>query len=224
MVSGMVVGSTGLVGKHLVKEMSASGRFNSIIALVRKKQFDHVAGVEEKITIFSDNESLEKLKTVDHVFCCLGTTIKKAGSKKTFKVVDLEIPFQLAKWAEKRKVKSFSIITSMGANPNSKIFYNRIKGRVEKEISKLSIPKIHIFRPSLILGKRDEFRLGELCGKSIFKILSPLLIGSLARFKAIHARDIARGMLLHLSDPREGVKIIESNSILLKNGANPKHD
>ena len=147
------------------------------------------------------------------MFCCLGTTIKKAGSREAFRFVDFELPVRLAKWAESNKAESFSIVTSMGADSSSSIFYNRVKGEVEQQIQEYSIPRINIFRPSLIMGKRKEFRLGEIVGKVVFLILNPLMIGVAKKYRGIHAENIAKGMIYHLDKLQEGVHIIESDKI-----------
>ena len=136
----------------------------------------------------------------------------KQGQKE-FRFVDFHLPV-FANWAKKNNCDTFSLVSSMGADSKSKIFYNRTKGDVEEEI-KLSFSKTQIFRPSLIMGKRNEFRLGELLGKGVFTLLNPLMVGTLKKYKAIHARDIAQGMVGHLSKNQYGVKVVESNEIMI---------
>ena len=209
----LILGSTGLVGKHVLQEVVKSDRFSSVTALVREKQFHSEGKVKEIVFDFKNQLLLESLQPVHHVFCCLGTTIKKAGSKKNFRFVDYDLPLRFAKWAEQTKAESFSIITSMGADAMSNFFYNKVKGEIEDEIIKLNIPTIKIFRPSLIMGKRDELRIGELIGKTIFFFVNPIMIGSAKKYKGIKAKMIAKGMIYHLNKNQKGLTIINSDEI-----------
>ena len=213
MRSALIVGGTGLVGGYLVDQLLRSDDFSSVTALVRKKGLPFSEKINEVVFDFKSEESFLELDHCKHVFCCLGTTIKKAGSKEAFRFVDFELPVKLAKWAESNKAESFSILTSMGADSSSSIFYNRVKGEVEQQIQDCSIPRIHIFRPSLIMGKRKEFRIGEIMGKVVFSILNPLMIGVAKKYRGIHAENIAKGMIYHLDRLQEGVHIIESDKI-----------
>ena len=126
--------------------------------------------LEQTVFDFQDYSCLDDLLPVRDIFCCLGTTIQTAGSKKAFCFVDFELPLRFAQWAEKTGAESFSIVTAMGANPSSRIFYNQVKGNIEEEVKKLNIPTVRIFRPSLILGPRKEFRIGEIIGLSLIHI------------------------------------------------------
>ena len=213
MSSCLVVGSTGLVGTLLVKELVLSDDFDLVVALVRETQFTNTGKLTEVKIDFNDPKALGNLQSVDHIFCCLGTTIRKAGSKEAFRYVDYELPVSFARWAEQTKAESFSIVTALGADSASKIFYNQIKGEVEDKIKEFNIPKIQIFQPSLILGKRIEFRVGELIGKAIFKTINPLFFGPLSKYRGIEAIAIARGMITYLKNSTNGINIIESNSI-----------
>ena len=213
MNSCLVVGGTGLVGKNLIKELEASNDFDLVYVLVRKKQFIGTKKTKEIVFDFTEKERLQSLDPVNHVFCCLGTTIKKAGSKKRFRYVDLELPVSFAMWAEQKMVDSYSIVTALGADSSSKIFYNQVKGEVEDEIKKRNIPKIQIFQPSLILGKRTEVRFGEITWKILFKCISPLFLGPLKKYRGIRADVIAKGMVNHLKNSQNGISVFESHLI-----------
>jgi len=213
-MNALVVGGTGLVGRHLVKALLDSDAFSLVTVVVRKKFFKKHPKLKEILFNFNDKKSLESLEAPDHLFCCIGTTIKKAGSQKKFKDVDFGIPLLFGNWSERSNVRSFSIVTSMGADRGSKIFYNRVKGEVENKIKKMSIPKINIFRPSLILGNRDESRPGEKLAQVVFKIINPLFFGPVKKYKAIEAKKIATGMVYYLEkDMGGGTHIIESDMI-----------
>ena len=213
MNTALVIGATGLVGSHLVQELLNSTNYESIVVLVRRSIFSAHPKLTEKEFDFNNLISFENLELADHVFCCLGTTIKTAGSKTAFKFVDYELPLRFAKWSEKSNVKSFSIVTAMGANSNSLFFYNRVKGDLEVDIKQLQIPKIQIFQPSLIMGRRMEFRFGELIGKWIMTFLNPFMLGPLRKYRGIHAKTIAKGMIHHLSNKGDGIDVFASDQI-----------
>ncbi len=213
MQSSLIIGATGFVGSYLVQEILNSPTFDSVTALVRKPTFTTHPKLKEIIFDFRDETAIESLEPVNHVFCCLGTTIKTAGSKEAFRFVDYELPLRFARWAESTHAESFSIVTAIGANSDSSIFYNQVKGNVEDEIKTLNIPTIQIFQPSLIMGPRKEFRLGELIGKGIMAILNPLMIGPGKKYRGIHAQTIAKGMVHHLEKSNPGITIFESDKI-----------
>jgi len=213
MKTALVVGSTGLVGELLVKELVSSSSFDLVFAIVRKKHFNTKKKLKEIVFDFNNPKSFQTLEAVDHVFCCLGTTIKKAGSKESFRYVDFDLPLSFANWAEETQADTFSTVTALGADSSSKIFYNKVKGELENRLKEFNIPTIQIFQPSLILGKRKEFRIGELIGKAVFKCINPFLFGLLKKYRGIEAVLIARGMVSYLKNCSGGVNVIESHLI-----------
>jgi uncharacterized protein YbjT (DUF2867 family) len=213
MTHALIIGSTGFVGSYLIQELFNSPNFDSVIVLVRRSVFDSNPKLREIIFDFENKDAINDLEPVNHVFCCLGTTIKTAGSKDAFRFVDYELPLRFAQWAEKIKADSFSIVTAMGANSDSSIFYNRTKGELEDEIKKLSISIIQIFQPSLIMGPRKEPRFGELIIKGLMTVINPIMIGPLKKYRGIHAKTIARGMVFHLDNSGQGVSVFESDKI-----------
>ncbi|MCF6353069.1 MAG: oxidoreductase [Cyclobacteriaceae bacterium] len=158
----------------------------------RRLEWEHEK-LEQVIVNF---EALGELKMkADIVFCCLGTTIKKAGSKEAFKKVDFEYPKLLALFALQIGATSFHIITAMGTNAKSNIFYNKIKGEIEEELKLQSFGQLHCYRPSLLLGERKESRLMKTIGQVVMKGLGFLFIGGLKNYKAISADKVANFML-----------------------------
>lgn len=140
-------------------------------------------------------ETYQAAVGADHVFCCLGTTIKKAGSQAAFRVVDLEYPLSVARAAAAGGAGEYLIVTAVGADPDSAIFYNRIKGEVEQALRALSFPRgVKIFRPSMLLGDRGEPRPLERAAAALMKATAPLFGGGLARYRAIDAAQVARAM------------------------------
>ena len=180
---------------------------------MRKPSFESHPKLKEIIFDFENQSEMESLEPVNHIFCCLGTTIKTAGSKDAFRYVDFELPVRFAQWAEKINGDSFSIVTALGANSESSIFYNQVKGDIENKIKKMSIPKIQIFQPSLIMGPRKESRFGELIGKGVMTLLNPIMIGPAKKYRGIHAKTIAQGMVFHLANSGSGLSVFESDQI-----------
>lgn len=211
--TAVVAGSTGLVGNHLVQILAQSQEYEAVIALVRKGSnviYDGVFTVEADYQRLGDfAENLQ----ADDVYCCLGTTMKKAGSKANFYQVDHTFPFELAKIAEKNRSTRYNIVTASGANSESLFYYNRVKGDVEKAIMNLNIPNINIFRPSLLLGSRSEKRVGEQVGAVLAKLINPLMLGRLKRYRAIKGEDVAKAMYLVSQLDTTGIHIYESDKI-----------
>jgi uncharacterized protein YbjT (DUF2867 family) len=146
----------------------------------------------------------------DEIFCCLGTTIKVAGSKPAFYKVDHDYVLTIAQTSYSNGAKKFALISSMGANKNSSLFYNKTKGAIEEAVTGVGYESLYIFRPSLLLGQRADFRLGEIVGKSIMKIFSFAIPD---KYKAIEARQVARAMIACMNEGKTGVHILESDSI-----------
>lgn len=192
--SALIVGATGLVGAQLVKQLCESNHYISVTALVRNKlPFEH-----SKLTVHQvnfDAISEENVQFVDDVFCCLGTTRKKAGTREQFEKVDVEYPLHIAALAKHAGAHHFIVITAMGANEKSFAYYNRVKGKLEEQLQALHFPKLSIVRPSLLVGNRPELRLGEKSGELVLKIVNPLLVGPLKRYRAINANQVAEAML-----------------------------
>jgi len=145
--------------------------------------------------------------------CCLGSTIKKAGSKEAFYKVDHDYVMTFARLAEKAQAQKLLIISAMGADAKSRFFYNRVKGEMERDLRSLQIPQIEIFRPSLILGERKEARAGEALGQKLSPMMNALMIGSLKKYRAITAIDIAKAMSIAVFNFHPGHFIYESDEI-----------
>jgi uncharacterized protein YbjT (DUF2867 family) len=148
------------------------------------------------------------------VFCCLGTTIKKAGSQEVFRKVDYAYPLRIAELAIANGAEQLLIVTALGADPNSRIFYNRVKGEIEQAISKIPFRAIHIFRPSILVGNRRESRPGERIGIAAMKFFSFLMVGSWRKYRPIRAELVARAMIAAAKMSRYGISIYESDEIM----------
>lgn len=211
--SAIVFGSSGLIGKALVKQLLSNPNYGEVLCFNRQKQNISDPKYKEVIDDLTDLKKLSDFRFGDEVFCCLGTTIKKAGTKAHFEKVDHDLPLEIAKLAEKKKVKHFLVVSSMGSKAESNNFYLRTKGRMEEAVKKLNIPQITIVRPSMLLGNRSEFRFGEEIGKVGMKIFKPLLSGRWKKYRAIHVDDVSSAMVIIANSSPTSQVIFESNEL-----------
>lgn len=193
--TALVFGATGLVGKHLVKVLIHNMRYSSVKVFARRplniehpKVLEHVVDVED-VSSYSDQIR------GDDLFIAIGTTLRKAGSVAREEEIDRYMVVRIATEAQKRGVSRIAVVSSLGADAGAKNFYRRIKGQMENDIMSLKFHRIIIVRPSLLLGKRDDFRLLEEVAKVFARVLGPLFIGKLAIYRAIHARTVAYAMI-----------------------------
>ena len=207
----LVVGGSGLVGSYLIQELLDNARYSRVISLGRSLMPLKHEKLEQKIVDFDNLEPLSQ--QFDDVFCCLGTTINKAGSQENFRKVDFNYPVNVAEWALEQGATQFILNTSMGADASSSIFYNKVKGEVEKVISSLGFRTCIIVRPSLLLGPRQEFRFGESMAKLFMGGLGFLFVGKLKKYKAIHASTVASAMIALASMDEPGVIVYESDQL-----------
>jgi uncharacterized protein YbjT (DUF2867 family) len=184
-----------------------------IILPVRKLKSFGDSRVKEEIVDFSKLENYSSSFASDIVFCTLGTTINKAGSQEKFKEVDYEFVIKSARAAQESKAKKFILVTALGSDANSLVFYNRVKGEVERDVCLLSIPVIGIFRPSLLLGERSETRIGEKIGEIAASIFSFAFQGSIKKYKPIQAKAVAHAMIQFAKSNKQGIHIFESDEI-----------
>jgi uncharacterized protein YbjT (DUF2867 family) len=208
-----VIGSTGLVGGHLLRLLANDKSFSEVYSIARRSQDIQHNRIKSIAIDFDNLERYKSSLTTDIVFCALGTTIKKAGSKEQFIKVDYDYVLNSAKICKENGVSKFLVVTALGSDPNSLVFYNQVKGKLEQELGNLQLPFLGIFRPSLLLGERGEVRTGEKFGEILLGGLSFALQGPLRKFRAIRAEDVARAMIQISKEPLSGVNIYESDKI-----------
>jgi uncharacterized protein YbjT (DUF2867 family) len=206
--TALLIGATGLVGKQVLLNLLESTDYSEVKALTRKSlNIRHLKLTE----IIFDFENPDKaVVKADDVFCCLGTTIKKAGSEEAFKKVDLEYPLKIASLAKINGAEKYLIVSSMGADSKSVFFYNRVKGEVQDKLASFNFDSLHILQPSLLLGEREERRLGEKIGEVLAKLFGPLMSGSLKKYKAIDSAKVARAMVVLAQKQDKGIFIHNS--------------
>ena len=207
MKTALIAGYTGLVGRELLNLLLASDQYEKIIAIGRRK-----LGIEHnKLTeVVIDFDNMVINDHVDDVFCCLGTTMKKAGSREKFRMIDFQYPLNLAIVGKNNGAKTFVLISANGANVHSFFFYNRVKGELEAAIDRLAFTCYEIVRPSLLLGDRSETRFGEDIGKLFMRVFGFLFIGPLKNVKGIKASSVARAMIYLANDGSSGKRVHNS--------------
>ncbi|MCU0471805.1 MAG: NAD(P)H-binding protein [Bacteroidales bacterium] len=210
--TAIVFGATGLVGNLLLEELINCGNYKAIRIFVRQTTDVSEPSVEEIITDFSLPESfLSKIEGND-LFICTGTTIRKAGSVANVEKIDRDLPAVVAEAAHKNGVKKIAVVSSIGADTNSKNYYLRIKGEMEENILKMGFEKTVIVRPSILLGERKEIRAGEIVGKAVMKAIQPVFTGKFRKYRPIHGRDVAKAMI-SLLEKEAGKNIFESDEL-----------
>jgi uncharacterized protein YbjT (DUF2867 family) len=211
--TAIILGATGLTGNTILQKLIEDQRYVSIKLFSRSK----IDGLPKKVTQYiGDILNLEQFKaefTADEVYCCIGTTTKKTPNKELYKSIDYGIPLAAAKLAKENNIPTLLVISAMGANKNSKVFYNKTKGEMEYDVLQQNIKHTFILRPSLIGGERKENRLLEKIGITIFKVIEPLYIGQLKKYKIISAKSIAKAMIILANNTSITEVIITSNDI-----------
>jgi len=211
--TAIILGATGLVGGIVLQKLIEDEAYTAIKLFSRNK----IEGLPIKVKQFLGNilqlENFEKDFEADEVFCCIGTTAKKTSDKTVYKAIDYGIPVTAAKLSKRNNIPTFMVVSAMGANARSNIFYNKTKGEMERDVLQQNIKNTYILQPSIIGGNRKETRSGEKIGLFIFKIIQPLFIGKLQNYKIIEAEEIAQAMVNLANSKNSKEKIITSNTI-----------
>ncbi len=217
-----LAGATGLVGGFVLKQLIASERYARVVVVTRRTIQAEDPKIDQRVVNFGQLAAMDlDLPAADDVFCALGTTIKKAGSQEAFRHIDLDFPLALANKALACNAKQFLLVSSVGANAKSKNFYLRTKGELEDAVSALPFKAIHIFRPSVLVGPREERRAAERAGIVFMKLVSPMLVGGLRKYHPIEAEDVARSMVSAAAREGSGKSVYEYNEMmaLIRSGA-----
>ncbi len=206
-----IAGATGLVGRHLTELLLESSRHAGVLAVGRRAP----TVTHQKLTVIpSDLQAIPSLTAIDDAFCCLGTTIKNAGSQAAFRAVDFDMVLNFAKAAKLGGAKRFLVVSSLGANAKSPVFYNRVKGEMEQALMRMEFKSLTILRPSFLLGDRAETRAGEKIGIAMFSALAPLMIGPARKVRPVRAKDVAKAMLTIAGSEALGTMVLESDQII----------
>ena len=213
MKTALIIGSTGLIGSELLNLLLESSQYAKVITFVKRDTGIKHPKLTQHIIDFDKPETYKDLVVGDDFFCTIGTTIKKAGGKKDFRKVDFEYPRQFAAFALQNKVQKYFIISSLSADANSGNFYLKTKGEIQDFLKDCNFESVAVLQPSLLLGNRTEFRLGEKVGAFFMKTLSFLFLGNLKKYKPIEGKTVAKALLKIAKTNNIGFKIYESDAI-----------
>jgi uncharacterized protein YbjT (DUF2867 family) len=213
MKTALMIGSTGLIGSYLLELLLDSNDYEKVITFVKRDSGIQHPKLTQHIVDFDKPETYKSFIKGDDFFCTIGTTINKAGSKEAFRKVDFTYPSQFATFATQNKVKQFLIVSSLGADLNSGNFYLKTKGEIEAFLRDSSFDSVSVLQPSLLLGNRTEFRLGEKVGTFFMKTFSFLFLGKLKKYKPIESAAVATVLLKVAQRNDQGFKIYESDTI-----------
>jgi uncharacterized protein YbjT (DUF2867 family) len=213
MKTALLAGATGLVGSALLPLLLASERYAKVIVVGRRPVAVQHPKLVQVVTELSQLEAVRLRLIADDVYCCLGTTMRQAGSKAAFYEVDFLHVVKLAALTAANFASQFLVVSSMGADADSRFYYNRVKGEMEAAVRQAPFRAIHIFRPSLLLGERTAPRLGERLGAFFLKLASPLLRGNWRHYRPVAAITVAQAMLRAAEDDGGGIRVHESGAL-----------
>ncbi len=209
----LIFGSTGAVGKHILSQLLANSSFDLIKTFGRRSQ-EIAADRHQHFTIdFDQLEQAADLIVGTHLFYCIGSTIKQAGSKDMFRKIDFEYGQQIAKIAKQNKVQHFCLVSSIGANSSSSTFYLKIKGQLEDEVKALNFPSTHIVQPSMLDNRNTDIRLGEVIATPIMKVANVLTFNAFKNYKPIDVSVVATALIQSSLQNQSGVHILRGDAI-----------
>jgi uncharacterized protein YbjT (DUF2867 family) len=205
-----IAGASGLTGSHTLQLLLEHPQVEQVIAIGRSPlQMMHPRLQQ----VMLQQQKLTTPVSADAFICCLGTTIKKAGSKEAFEAIDRYLPVNLAKTLQQQGCKIAAVVSAMGANKHSIVFYNRIKGLMEADMQQAGFDSLHLLRPSFIDGERQEHRAMEKWGLKLARAIRPLMMGPMKTYRSIHAVTIAKGLVHCITHPQPGMHIYPSLQI-----------
>lgn len=210
--TALILGTTGLTGSLLIDYLLEDDRYKTIKLLSRRSCNINHSKIEEHLVDILKLNQHDDLFNADEVFCCIGTTQSKSPNKELYLTIDYGIPVMAAKLCVEKHIDTFVVISALGANNKSKIFYNRTKGKMEQEVLNEKIKNIYILQPSLIGGSRNEKRTAERLAKIFMNILNPFLMGRLKKYQSIHPKTIVNTMVWLANNDYESGRI-PSNEI-----------
>jgi len=212
--TALLVGATGLVGRCVLDILLEDPIYSKVTVLSRRPVLVDHPKLNEVIVDFDKLSQYTEAISAEDIFCCLGTTIKKAGSQAAFRLVDQVYPVKLAELALNNGAKQYLIITAMGSDKKSLIFYNRVKGEVEEALEQMPYPAVQVLHPSLLMGERSEARAGEGIAQILFNMINPLMSGPLRNYRAISGEQVARAMVAIAKAGNKGFHIYQNGELL----------
>lgn len=211
--TALVAGASGLVGGHVLRRLLEDKDYERVTSFGRHELPLTAKKLAQRVVDFDRVAEVGDFPRVHDVFCCLGTTIRQAGSQDAFRKVDFTYVVELARVALRHRAAQFLLVTALGADAGSRVFYSRVKGEVEEAVKRLQFEGIHIFRPSLLLGHRAASRPGERAATLLSPLVSWAMVGPLRRYRPVRADAVARAMVRIAREARRGVHVYESGEI-----------
>ncbi|MEJ5961224.1 NAD(P)H-binding protein [Pedobacter immunditicola] len=209
----ILLGASGLIGNSLLQQLLLSSHYDEVLVVLRKTLNIQHPKLHQLQVDFDQLSQYSHEIQGDVVFCCLGTTKKKTPDKAQYKKIDHQYPIDAAWIAHTNGATQYHLVSALGANSNSSIFYSKLKGDVEKDLKTIPFKAIHIYRPSLLDGFRIENRTGERWMIGIMRIINPILIGPLRKYRSIKIETVARAMLMKSLEDQRGIFIHPSDAI-----------
>lgn len=215
-LTAVVIGATGLTGTSLVEQLLLDSNFKSIRILVRKTVNLSHPKLEQFVVDFDDiNDYASKFGEGDIIFCCVGTTQKKVKNDKiAYEKVDYDIPVNAARIGMQKNFKKYLLVSAIGAKEQSTNFYLGLKGKTENAIAAIPFESVSIFRPSLLLGKRNEQRFGEKIARGIAEVFSFTFYGALRKYHPVDAKNVAAAMIQQSKSEERGVHYFDYEGIM----------
>lgn len=214
-MEAIIAGATGLIGNNLLQQLLDHPGYTKVIALVRKKIPLQHPKLEQLVLDFDRLEDYKNEIKGDVVFCALGTTKNKTPDQEQYRKIDYQYPLDIAFIAQQNGVSQYHLVSALGASEKSAIFYSKLKGEVERDLKTIPFNAIHIYRPSLLDGKRKEYRSVEKVMIGLMRILNPLLIWGLKKYRSIKVEKVASAMLKQSIKPLNGIFTYNSDKIEL---------
>lgn len=211
--TAVLLGATGLTGRHLLRLLATDGRWGRVVTPVRRPTPRLGPRHEPVVVDFERLADHADALRGDDVFCALGTTIRQAGSEAAFRRVDLDYPFQAAQLARAGGATQFLLVSALGADTGSRIFYNRTKGEAERAVGGVGFEHLGVFRPSLLVGGRRETRPMERVMHVALTVSRPLLVGPLEKYRATPAETLARAMVAVAAERPAGSHVYEADAL-----------
>lgn len=210
--SAIIIGATGLTGSVILDKLLVDDRYSKIKIFSRKSIKDENPKIIEKTGSLFELDNFKNDFIADEVYCCIGTTAKKTPDKIIYKKIDYGIPVAAAKLSKENGINTFLVVSALGADINSSIFYSKTKGEMERDVAKENITNTYFLRPSVIIGDRKEKRLGETIGIVVINFFQFMLVGKLRKYRSIKAEKIANTMI-NLANTKPDLQVINSDKI-----------
>lgn len=212
-MEAIIAGATGLIGSSLLRMLLDHPDYTKVTAIVRKEIPLQHAKLHQLVVDFDHLDNHEDHIRGDVVFCALGTTKSKTPDQEQYRKIDYQYPLDLAFIAQQNGVSQYHLVSSLGANAQSSIFYSKLKGEVERDLKTIPFNAIHIYRPSLLIGDRKEHRTGESFMIGLMKLFNPILIGGLRKYRSIKIEKVASAMLKQSLKSLKGILTYDSDEI-----------